>query len=407
MGYNILFFTSNHTSKTRGGVERVTHSLTSCFQSQHNIYHISVNKPNLEDLLLKFQFVLPNPQIANQENLLFLLDFVQEKQIQIIINQSSDQIQLVSLLSRLNETQIKNNIKKTPIITTIHYDPYSSVKTIKDTFDLDIYNHNVILYPYFILRRIIRFYLRQKDAKQRYKTIYDNSNKTVLLSERYIPGFRKLLKCNDTDKKITAISNPFSYLPNQDADCTPKEKLAVYVGRLDFTHKRVDRLLKVWSRTRNHSDWKLVIVGDGEYLDFYRNMANKLKLSNIEFVGHQDPQKYYSRASVLCLTSTCEGLPMVILEALQYGVIPIAFDSFEAVHDMIAHNRNGILVEPFSITRFRNELDNLMSNPARLQQIRNNIEDDSGSLTEKFGIGSITSKWEELFDELIQDFDNK
>lgn len=70
-------------------------------------------------------------------------------------------------------------------------------------------------------------------------------------------------------------------------------------------------------------------------------MACKLNLRNIEFKGTQPSEPYYAESSVLCMTSTYEGFPMVLIEAQQYGCVPMAFDSFEAVHDIIEDGENG------------------------------------------------------------------
>ena len=77
----------------------------------------------------------------------------------------------------------------------------------------------------------------------------------------------------------------------------------------------------------------------------------------------QDPAPYYRKARILCLTSTHEGMPMVINEALSYGCTPIAFNSFHAAEDMLPDRETGRLIPPFSLRLFARELDELMSGP--------------------------------------------
>lgn len=52
-------------------------------------------------------------------------------------------------------------------------------------------------------------------------------------------------------------------------------------------------------------------------------------------------------ASILCMTSTIEGLPMVLLEVMAAGCVPIVYGSFAAAEDVITNGENGYVVEPF------------------------------------------------------------
>lgn len=92
-------------------------------------------------------------------------------------------------------------------------------------------------------------------------------------------------------------------------------------------------------------------------------MAARLKLENVHFEGIQEPAPYYRKARILCLTSTHEGMPMVINEALSYGCFPVVFNSFHAAEDMLPNRETGRLIPPFSLRLFARELDELMSGP--------------------------------------------
>ncbi len=53
-----------------------------------------------------------------------------------------------------------------------------------------------------------------------------------------------------------------------------------------------------------------------------KEMAHKLNLKNISFEGFQEPEPYYARSSLFCLTSTFEGFGLVLAEAMQHGCVP-------------------------------------------------------------------------------------
>ena len=64
-------------------------------------------------------------------------------------------------------------------------------------------------------------------------------------------------------------------------------------------------------------------------------------------MGLQIQQNTIKRAPILCMTSNYEGFPMVLVEAMQYGCVPFAFDSFPSLYDIINDGINGVIVPAF------------------------------------------------------------
>lgn len=78
-----------------------------------------------------------------------------------------------------------------------------------------------------------------------------------------------------------------------------------------------------------------------------RNLVEKviqLKLNNVLFEGFQSPLEYYKRASLLILTSEYEGFPLVLAEAMSFGVIPVVYGSYSAVYDIISDGVDGVIL---------------------------------------------------------------
>ena len=84
--YNILFLYSSAIDPFKGGVESVTSELSSYFISKgSSCYYLSLYKNNSNNIM---QFNLPNSvNFYNQENIAFVLKFVKDKNINILINQ--------------------------------------------------------------------------------------------------------------------------------------------------------------------------------------------------------------------------------------------------------------------------------------------------------------------------------
>ena len=165
-----------------------------------------------------------------------------------------------------------------------------------------------------------------------------NSDKVILLSEYYIKDYKSLIKKGDFSKLI-AITNPLTF-NNIDNNCSNKQNEIIYIGRLDYSQKRVDRVLKVWKLLQaDNNDWALTIVGDGADKERLVRLSKDLKLERVTFAGHTNPKSYYQRAKILLLTSNFEGTPMVIPEAMAYGVVPIVMNSFAGVNDIIKNRQ--------------------------------------------------------------------
>ena len=139
-------------------------------------------------------------------------------------------------------------------------------------------------------------------------------------------------------------------------------------------------------------------MGDGSERGFYENYSQKLKLKNIEFVGASDPTGYYEKAKIICLTSSHEGFGMTITEGMQYNIVPIVYNSYESITDIIEDNINGILIKPFRTKEFAKKLTELINNPEKLEKIQHNIA--NCDIKEKFSVERITNQLENLFQKL-------
>ncbi|WP_418386088.1 glycosyltransferase, partial [Akkermansia sp.] len=140
-----------------------------------------------------------------------------------------------------------------------------------------------------------------------------------------------------------------------------KEQRVLFVGRLDNSVKGVDRLLRIWARAgKSLPDWHLDIVGDGPDAAALKELAERLRLSNVSFEGFRNPAPYYRRASIFCMTSTFEGFGLVLPEAMQHGCVPMAFNSYAAVRDLVIPGKTGILAPPFDEEEYARQLLRLM-----------------------------------------------
>jgi len=114
------------------------------------------------------------------------------------------------------------------------------------------------------------------------------------------------------------------------------------------SHKNISSALRIWSNLRNYgyNDWCLKIVGDGPDLEQFENYAKENNLDNVFFEGSKsNVLLYYQEAKVFIMTSKFEGFGMTLTEAQQNGCVPIVFDNFDTLHDIVINNYNGFIIE--------------------------------------------------------------
>lgn len=172
--------------------------------------------------------------------------------------------------------------------------------------------------------------------------------------------------------KLTHISNPI-FLEEQEVSENPS-KTVISVGRLS-RQKGFDLLIDAWYQlpVRLRDEWRLLIIGDGEDRMLLEKKIAELGIGeSVELVGATKAVfMYFEKASVYCLSSRFEGLPMVLLEALAFHLPIAAFDCDTGPKELIEDGRNGILVEPGNVSKMALSLAALMEDESLRASMRN------------------------------------
>jgi glycosyltransferase involved in cell wall biosynthesis len=133
-----------------------------------------------------------------------------------------------------------------------------------------------------------------------------------------------------------------------DTDAPPASASLLFVGT-NTERKRVELLPLILAEVRKrHPDARLCIVGlrpdeNSEVVALARELD---VLHAMDFAGHVPSGalgRYYQSARVLLVPSAYEGLPMVILEAMQYG-LPVVATHVSGHPEVIDEGVNGFLV---------------------------------------------------------------
>lgn len=108
-----------------------------------------------------------------------------------------------------------------------------------------------------------------------------------------------------------------------------KGKYILSVGRIT-PEKGFDTLIKGFYEMPGHKDYKLVIAGGVEFENGYMEMLRELcKDNRVIFTGAVYGEKLaqlYTNAALFVLASNNEGFPLVLLEAMSYGLDVLVSD---------------------------------------------------------------------------------
>lgn len=128
-----------------------------------------------------------------------------------------------------------------------------------------------------------------------------------------------------------------------------------------------------------------------------KQMKEDMGLKNVFFRGFVNPEDYYRQASIFCMTSAMEGMPLVIEEAAALGCVPVAFAAFESISDLITDGENGRLIKPFDVDAYAKALKELIENEDLRMRLAKNAKRD----VRRFEPDRIMDQWEEFFEEVM------
>ncbi|MGE3285964.1 MAG: glycosyltransferase [Pseudonocardia sp.] len=147
---------------------------------------------------------------------------------------------------------------------------------------------------------------------------------------------------------VVFARNPARFLGDGETGPRPRtgEFRLLNVGRLD-RQKGQDVLLRALAIARpSLPPTRLTIVGSGPDEPALRELSRHLGLSDIvDFPGYlPDPATHFGNADCFVLSSRWEGFPLVLLEALRFGLPILAADCDFGPRDLVTDPRIGDLV---------------------------------------------------------------
>ena len=191
--------------------------------------------------------------------------------------------------------------------------------------------------------------------------------------------------------KLYVIGNPIRSVGNNGEGS--RENIILSVGRLIHT-KHHNRLIRIFLKVRAPG-WKLVIVGGNALKQnneaILKDLAVELNAEDrVVFAGTvQNVDEFYKKSKIFAFTSSSEGFPMVIGEALSAGLPVVSYNCITGPSEMITDEENGFLVPVFDDEQFQKKLQLLIDN----DNLRLQMAEKARASIKKFSIETIGKQY--------------
>lgn len=390
---NILFLLK---SLETGGLEVVTAVLANKFVAEgHSVYIFSFlgGKNSIAKRFdSRIDLIVANDYSVSKDNVDTLRKVLVDNKIDIIINQwGLPYIPIKTAIKAAKGLGVK-------IVSVYHNAPSFNGRTQKINIALMTCENPLKRMMLKVVKHVFKMITSRAMAY-----IYRKSDLFLVLSDCYIEDFKKFTGVKDMSR-LRVMTNPITVdTDGYMYDAKKKHNEIVYVGRLDFVQKRVYRVIDTWNYLEEQfPEWRLTIVGDGEDRENLESHVKALGLRHVSFEGFKNPVDYYKRASILMLTSDFEGFPLVLAECMSFGVVPVVYNSYAAVADIISDREDGIVI-PFCKEGYNAEEAAMMvAGIMKDETLRNNMSLAAIKKSRNYSVDEIYQRWMEIITNIME-----
>lgn len=236
-----------------------------------------------------------------------------------------------------------------------------------------------------------RYHNNDKKYINTIKNKYNNIDYLFALTKCLYNDYKEFLK-NNKHTKVELVPNMLYEIPK----CNSKldKKNIITISRLDYGKKN-DDIIKSFSKIKE-SNWKLYIIGDGKEFNNLKKLINDLNLKNkVILTGYKNKEeinKYMLDSSLFLMASITEGLPMVLLEAMSYGIPCIAYDVPSGVNDIIEDGRNGYIIKNRNELEYIKRIEEVIND----SKLRNKLGLNAKEKAKEFSKEKIVNIWKNI-----------
>jgi len=163
----------------------------------------------------------------------------------------------------------------------------------------------------------------------------------------------------------------------------------------------VDGVVRAFAEVKRfYPDARLDLVGGGPLELEIRGLVDRLKLTNVNFVGiasHREIAKFYDQADIFINGSWLDNMPVSILEAFASGT-PVVSTAPAGIRHLVEHDRTGLLCEPGDQRGLAQNVIRLLQDTAMSSRIARNAYDEATHYDWK----EVRGQWLRLYESLTR-----
>jgi len=225
------------------------------------------------------------------------------------------------------------------------------------------------------------------------------STRDFLVDERFVPAERVRVIWNG------APLDEFAHPPagaresvRRELGLSPETLAIGTIGRLSVQKGQRDLLDAAAQVAREFRDVRFVLVGDGDLRPELEAQAAALGLGDrVVFAGHRpDIPAVLAAIDVLCISSTYEGTPLALFEAMAAGK-PIVSTAVDGCREVLADELTGLLTPPQDPDRLARALVRMRRDADLRQRLGAAAAAESG----RYDIAECVRRIESLYDEVL------
>ena len=286
--------------------------------------------------------------------------------IKLINNMDKSETKILSMQSNFFSVLIAF-FKSVKIAVRISEDPCGATKYA----DEKVFSY-FILFSKFITYNLANFIIvnAQKSYDCVKKLVY-NKNKLKIL---YNPSLNKIYKFEKKKNNNVLLS----------------------IGRL-CKQKNQKLLIDTFIRFNKNKNYKLIICGDGPDKNYIFTYIKEKKLTKSIILKSwsSNIRKYYKKSSIFILTSLYEGIPNVLIEALNYNM-PCISTNVSGASDLLLKGKGGIILKKPSTIELENKLNKIINN----YQFYSNKTKSAKSNLKRFNINTASNEYLKLLQKI-------
>lgn len=361
-----------------GGLERILSSRVN-YLMEHFNYDLTIVTTNLNGVIQSFYPLHEKVKIFNIPINFAKVSIIDKLKV-LLPNNYKKERPLVEFINKEEFDICTSFGSETFLYKGTYYQNFIKIKEHRFT-----YQRMLRLENKFSLKNIWRKILFRKSISVQRQMDY-----IISLTEEDAVFWRKYIK------RVLVFPNFIDQEKMKQANLDNKTVIAV--GRLEY-QKDFRSLIHAFSLvSKEISDWKLYIFGDGSLRDHLQKQIQDLKMEDQIFLKPAVKKIFdqYSASSIYVHTAHYEGFPNTMLEATGHGLPLVAFESVGGVKVLVQNNENGFLI----LNRDNQILANKMILLIKDEKIRKEMGEKSFLISKDYSVETIMEKWHQFYQNI-------